>query len=207
MDHSPPGSSVHGIFQARILERVAISSCRRSSRLRDRTRVSCISCIIRGTLCHGATWEAPGKLYIFSKYLLSGWVNENASTGKPMEQFQLEANLSLNQGLYTETVAGQTLGRGGDWGTPDSPSRWKMTGPSAPVKRGLLLSDCWCFQEKPEMHIVCVCVCNLMVFKYWLLTPIQNIKPLAGQQSLDAGQRLSESSPFVTSHWKPQKWS
>ena len=31
-----------------------------------------------------------------------------------MEQFQLEANLSLNQGLYTETVAGQTLGRGGD---------------------------------------------------------------------------------------------
>ena len=26
MDHSPPGSSVHGIFQARILEWVAMSS-------------------------------------------------------------------------------------------------------------------------------------------------------------------------------------
>ena len=31
MDYSPPGSSVHGIFQARILEWVAISSSRGSS--------------------------------------------------------------------------------------------------------------------------------------------------------------------------------
>ena len=31
MDCSPPGSSVHGIFQARILELVAISSSRGSS--------------------------------------------------------------------------------------------------------------------------------------------------------------------------------
>jgi len=31
------------------------------------------------------------------------------STGKSMEQFQLEANLSLNQGLYTETVAGANV--------------------------------------------------------------------------------------------------
>ena len=31
MDYSPPGSSVHGIFQARMLERVAISSSRGSS--------------------------------------------------------------------------------------------------------------------------------------------------------------------------------
>ena len=37
---SPPGSSVHGILQARILERVAIPFSRRSSRPRDRTRVS-----------------------------------------------------------------------------------------------------------------------------------------------------------------------
>ena len=38
-----PGSSVHGIFQARILEWVAISFSRGSSRLRDRTHTSCIS--------------------------------------------------------------------------------------------------------------------------------------------------------------------
>ena len=40
MDCSPPGSSLHGILQARILEWVAISSSRGSSRPRDRTWVS-----------------------------------------------------------------------------------------------------------------------------------------------------------------------
>ena len=40
MDCSPPGSSVHGILQARILEWVAISFSRRSSQPRDRTRIS-----------------------------------------------------------------------------------------------------------------------------------------------------------------------
>ena len=38
-----PGSSVHGIFQARILEWVATSSSRGSSQTRDQTHVSCIS--------------------------------------------------------------------------------------------------------------------------------------------------------------------
>ena len=40
MDCSPPGSSVHGILQARILEWVAISFSRGSSWPRDRTQVS-----------------------------------------------------------------------------------------------------------------------------------------------------------------------
>ena len=44
-DCSPPGSSVHGVFQARILGWVAISSSRGSSQLRDQTHVSCVSCI------------------------------------------------------------------------------------------------------------------------------------------------------------------
>ena len=46
-DCSPPGSSVRGTFQARTLERVAMTSSRGSSRLRDRTHTSCISCIGR----------------------------------------------------------------------------------------------------------------------------------------------------------------
>ena len=41
MDCKPPGSSVHGIFQARILEWVAISLSRGSSEPRYQTRVSC----------------------------------------------------------------------------------------------------------------------------------------------------------------------
>ena len=43
MDCSPPGSSVRGILQARILEWVAIPVSRGSSPPRDRTQVSCIA--------------------------------------------------------------------------------------------------------------------------------------------------------------------
>ena len=42
MDCSSPGSSVHGIFQAKVLEWVAISFSRGSSQPRDQTQVSCI---------------------------------------------------------------------------------------------------------------------------------------------------------------------
>ena len=43
MDCSPLGYSVHGIFLARILEWVAISSSQESSQPRDQTRVSCLA--------------------------------------------------------------------------------------------------------------------------------------------------------------------
>ena len=42
MDCSLPGSSLHGILQARVLEWVTVSFSTGSSRPRDRTRVSCI---------------------------------------------------------------------------------------------------------------------------------------------------------------------
>ena len=45
MDCSPPGSSVHGISQARILEWVVISSSGGSSQPRDWIYISCGSCI------------------------------------------------------------------------------------------------------------------------------------------------------------------
>ena len=54
IDCSLPGSSVHGIFQARVLEWVAISFSRGSSRPRDPTHVSCIA---RGFF----TTDPPGK--------------------------------------------------------------------------------------------------------------------------------------------------
>ena len=53
-NYSPPGSSVHGIFQARILEWVAISFSRGSSWPRDRAQVSCI-------VGRFFTSEPPGK--------------------------------------------------------------------------------------------------------------------------------------------------
>ena len=44
MDGSLPGSSVHGISQARILQWVAIPFSRRPSSPRDRTWVFCLAC-------------------------------------------------------------------------------------------------------------------------------------------------------------------
>ena len=49
-DCSSLGSAIHGTFQATILEWVAISSSRGSSRPRDGTHTSCVSCIGRQIL-------------------------------------------------------------------------------------------------------------------------------------------------------------
>ena len=43
MDYSPSGSSVHGIFQARVLEWIAISFSRGSSQPKNQTQVSRIA--------------------------------------------------------------------------------------------------------------------------------------------------------------------
>ena len=58
MDYSLPGTSVHGILQARLLEWVAISDLGGSSRPRHRTHVSSVSCTGKWILYHWATWEA-----------------------------------------------------------------------------------------------------------------------------------------------------
>ena len=55
---SPPGSSVRGILQARMLEWVAMPFSRGPSRLRDRTQVSCIAGIF-------FTVEPPGNQPVF----------------------------------------------------------------------------------------------------------------------------------------------
>ena len=55
---SPAGSSVHGILQARILQLVVISFSRGSSRPRNRTQVSRVSCIAGGFFT-GEPWGKP----------------------------------------------------------------------------------------------------------------------------------------------------
>ena len=52
-----PGFSIHGIFQARILEWVAMSSSRGSSQPRDWTHGSCVFCITGGFF----TYKPLGK--------------------------------------------------------------------------------------------------------------------------------------------------
>ena len=79
MDCSPPGSSVHGIFHARILEWVAISSSRGSCLPMDRAHVSCTG---KQILYHWATWEAqwllrPGLRCDTTCCLWIPWVKAN----------------------------------------------------------------------------------------------------------------------------------
>ena len=60
MNYSPPGSSIHGILQARILEQVAISYSRESSEPSYRTNISRVSCIGRWIIYH---WHHLGSLH------------------------------------------------------------------------------------------------------------------------------------------------
>ena len=60
MDCSPPSSSIHGIFQARIVEWVAISFSRGSFPPRNQTRVFY-------TAADSLPSVSPGKLFIWTK--------------------------------------------------------------------------------------------------------------------------------------------
>ena len=65
MDCSLPGSSVHGIFQARILEWVAISYSRGSSQPRDWTRVSCTACRLFTFWTTKVKWKSLSRVRLF----------------------------------------------------------------------------------------------------------------------------------------------
>ena len=69
MDCSPPGSSVHGVLQARTLEWVAIPFSRGSSWPRDQTQVSCTA---GGFLTLWSTREAQGTLHTVKELGFNG---------------------------------------------------------------------------------------------------------------------------------------
>ena len=72
MDCRPPGSSVHGIFQARILEWVAMLSSPASSRPRDRTCISCIAGRFFTTEpLKKPTWNVVSSVSQFSRSVVS----------------------------------------------------------------------------------------------------------------------------------------
>ena len=74
MDCGPPGSSVHGILQARTLEWVAMSSSRGSSQPRDWTQVSHITGRFFTTW---ATVSDKTSVNLLSKFLkIEGWYRE-----------------------------------------------------------------------------------------------------------------------------------
>ena len=75
MDHSPPGSYVHGILQAIIQEWVAMLSSRGSSWPRDWT---CVTWIAGGFFTHWATWKAPSWYTVqHNSFQMSWWTAEH----------------------------------------------------------------------------------------------------------------------------------
>ena len=78
---SPPGSSVHGIFQARIMEWVAISFSRGSSQPRDWTQFSRIAgrCFNLCATKDAKDWEPPGNLTLKASGI---WLQNFHRTGE-----------------------------------------------------------------------------------------------------------------------------
>ena len=72
MDCSPPGSSVYGILQARLLEWVAMPSFRGPSRPRDRTCILCVSCIAGRFFTLEPQWKP-------FQWLFTGFIFSNVS--------------------------------------------------------------------------------------------------------------------------------
>ena len=129
MNCSPLVSSVHGLFQARILEWVAMPFSRASSWPRDRTPISCIG---RQILYHCVTWMIQG---FFTSILLfqdfpggsegkasvynegdpgsipgSGW-SPGEGNGNPLQYSCLEN--PMDGGIWSATVHG--VGKSWTW--------------------------------------------------------------------------------------------
>ena len=101
---SPPGSSVHRIFQAKILEWIAISFSKRSSRPRDQTWIS-------GTAGKFFTIWATGKTSLL-KYTFMPWHTFCILLWAPLGLFTLYGLLILSlqlTGQYQYTTSGIIL--------------------------------------------------------------------------------------------------
>ena len=85
MDCSPPGSSVHGISQSRILEWVAVSFSRASSQPRYRTHISCISCICMRVLSCQHHLGSPLRMAVCGVYVERPFPQRSPKTAGPQD--------------------------------------------------------------------------------------------------------------------------
>ena len=126
MDSNLPGSAVHGIFQARILEWAAISVSRGSSQPRDRTRVSCIADR------HFTVWA--------TKQALTSWVIKQVSV-----HTWVEPDISLRQNqLYFSPI------RVWSWWKRKEPRMELLFGPEKPEAVTTTGGWWWWWQEHLE---------------------------------------------------------
>ena len=152
IDCSPPGSSVHGNFQARILEQVAISFSRRPSWPRDWTHVSCISCTGRQGLYQLSHQGSP--LFIF--YL--GWFSHKATITITLfwtRYLEMEVKIKIHAEKWNiQTDNGQTI-------HDNRPMNWPYM--QLAQNRHNLINDCQLpsfitlllTQDQPEKSQIC----------------------------------------------------
>ena len=130
IDCIPPGSSVHGILKARILEWVAIYYSRGSSQPRDGLCISCGSCIAESFLTHWATGEAQHLccIIIFKISLYLPYCSFEAS-----QVVLVVKNLPANAGDVRNVGSLPGLGRSSG-GRHDSPLQYSCL--ENPMNRG-----------------------------------------------------------------------
>ena len=80
MDHSPPGSSVHGILQARVLEWVAVPSPRGSPNPETELASLRSTALAGGFFTTSATWEAPADQNARVYFILKGFTLKDTPT-------------------------------------------------------------------------------------------------------------------------------
>ena len=120
-EYSLPGSSVHRILQARVLEWVAMPSSRGSSQPRDWTQVSCIG--RSGFFTTSTTWEAV----LAAKKNKGKWRNRESPLEKINKEILVKPWFSYLLGLYWHVTLESDLtehtgaiGHRGQEGVPSS---------------------------------------------------------------------------------------
>ena len=106
MDHSLLGSSVHGVLQARILELVGMPSSGEPSWSRDRTQVSCGSCIAGGFF----TTKLPKKPFDSLTVTLSP--QTHATLDKERTSQRREVTHSFNEWEFMSMTSACFFGEG-----------------------------------------------------------------------------------------------
>ena len=144
MDYSPPGSSVHWIFQARILEWLAISFSRGSSWPRDQTPVSHIAgrffivwstmhaCMLSHFSC--AQLFATQGTTIHQTPLSLGFSRQEYWNGLPCPSPEYLPDPGIKPtSLLSPALAGRFFTTSATWGATELPHR--VLNPGEPISK------------------------------------------------------------------------
>ena len=161
MDCSPPGSPVHGILEARILEKVAIPFSR-SSQPRDQTQISCVA----GRFF--TVWNT-GKVRMV--YLFTGNIQINGNSPKWLKAYNWQSqykNMCAQATQFSVTFPGDNVPStlvwkgprkvlirkrvvlGSQWRKRSRRRSWKLfniISRTSSVSLNTVKNGCWCLWE------------------------------------------------------------